>query len=61
MWKIWVYFHSALEPSGAVAFAVPSVTTWSSFPNTSWTSTEGIPPIAWAWRAKKSSTCALPW
>src|SRR5262245_23270199 len=61
MWKTCAYFHSALEPSGALAEAVPSTTTWSSLPRMSWKSTEGIPPIAWAWRAKKSTTCALPW
>ena len=32
IWKIWVYFHSALEPSRAVDEAVPSTTTWSSLP-----------------------------
>src|SRR5215204_3169697 len=56
MWKTWVYFHSALEPSRAVALALPSTTTWSSLPRMSWSSTDGGPSVDWAWRAKNSST-----
>src|ERR671931_115603 len=45
MWKTWVYLHSALDPSRAVAEAVPSTTTWSSLPRMSWMSTDGGPVL----------------
>jgi hypothetical protein len=61
MWKTWVYFHWALEPSRAVDEAVPSTTTCSSLPKMSWMSTDGGPSLDWAWRAKNPSTLALPW
>jgi hypothetical protein len=56
--ETWVYFHSALDPSWAVAFALPSTTTCSSLPRMSWIST--ALSVAWAWRGEVLQHVSLP-